>query len=399
MSEKKLSDNLTRRKRTTQANGEERPRRRRATPEETQSTQTETENQKKSGDGGGRSRLTGTAILVFLGSMLGTLLGTFTSINDMFDSLDRVQEVFNPPTQLCVAGSNTILGEGLGMAAQWEVAYEEANPIDVVIQGIGSLAGVEAAVSGDCVHVLAMSEAMTNEQYRTLEENGVGLQCAAEIGYDVIAFVTDQNNDLHNILERRMESILTGRITNWSEVRGGEDQPIYIHARPGSGTTDYVLKQFRYELGAELLPPRANYIECYGNSECLDMTLATPGSLYWVSTAWMRTQPPRYLRVLPILQGDEAAINPLVDDFDIRAYPNQLVRPLYMYVLDSPNMNADQRQQAVDFLTYVRSVSGQQILEDNHFYTYFARPLEVQVEFPPGFEERDEGLRPVCMTS
>lgn len=55
------------------------------------------------------------ATLVFLGSLLGTLIGTFASLNDLSESLRLVGNFFNPPTVLCVAGSNTILGEGLGI--------------------------------------------------------------------------------------------------------------------------------------------------------------------------------------------------------------------------------------------------------------------------------------------
>lgn len=394
MSEDKPRPENPKRRRTAQSTGNSSRRQRPQAPQPTVPLSPEQSENNENG----RSRTTGVAILVFMGSMLGTLLGTFTSINDMFDSLDRVNEVFNPPPQLCVAGSNTILGEGLGMAAQWEEVYEESSEVDVVVKGIGSLAGVDAAAAGECVHVLAMSEAMTPSQYDTLQANGIEIACAAEIGYDVIAFVTDKNNQLSSLLERRMESILTGRITDWEDVRG-DPQPIYIFARPGSGTTDYVLKQFRYDLGAELLPPRANYIECNSNSECLDLTLATPGALYWVSTAWMRTQPPQYLRVLPILQGDEAPINPLRDNVDIRDYPRQLVRPLYMYVLNNPNMTEEERSRARDFLQYIRSVEGQQILESNFFYTYFDQPREVPLDFPEGFEVPDEGIRSVCHTS
>lgn len=336
------------------------------------------------------------AVLIFLGSLLGTLLGTFTSINDLFESFNRVETLLNPPAQVCVVGSGTILGEGLGMAAAWEAAYEaNTDNIDVNINATGSLAGVDAAVAGDCVHVLAMSEALPSSDYRRIQESGREVACAAEIGYDIVAFISDINNPVSTLLERRMSSILTGRITNWDEV-GGEDQTITIYARPGSGTTDYVLKQFRYPAGAEVFPPNANYIECASNSECLDRTLATPGALYWVSTSWMHTQPEQYLRVLPILQSDERPINPLRDDFRIREYPRQLVRPLYMYVLSGEGISAEQTAQARDFLRYVRSVSGQQVIEENFFYTYFDQPRDVPLDFPPGFSTDTSGPRDVC---
>jgi ABC-type phosphate transport system substrate-binding protein len=336
------------------------------------------------------------AILVFLGSMTGTLLGTFTSINDLYESIERIEDVVNPPAEVCVAGSNTILGEGLGMAAQWEAGFEsETERINVTVNPTGSLTGLQLAVDRGCVHVLAMSEAMTDEQARELEDNNVEIQCAAEIGYDVIAFVTHNDNELPSLLERQMSGVLMGRYTSWEDVYG-EDQSIYIYARPGSGTTDHVLREFGWALGAEEFPPEASYLYCDTNGDCLDKTLSTPGSLYWVSTSWMRTQPPRYLRVLPILPGDERPINPLVDNFNIQQYPDKLVRPLYMYVLNNGTMDEQDEKNAETFLRYVRSVNGQEILENNHFYTHFNRPVEVNLNLPRGFSERTDGPRTIC---
>jgi phosphate transport system substrate-binding protein len=336
------------------------------------------------------------AVLVFLGSMIGTLLGTFTSINDLYESMQRIEDVVNPPAQVCVAGSNTLLGEGLGMASRWERGFEdEQERVNVTVNPTGSIDGLQLAADGGCVHVLTMSEAMTEQQERALADNNVEIQCAAEIGYDVIAFVTHNDNDLPSLLERQMSGVLTGRYTSWEDVYG-DDQPIYIYARPGSGTTDYVLKEFGWALGERIFPPDARYYNCSTNGDCLDKTLSTPGALYWVSTSWMRTQPPRYLRVLPILQGDERPINPLVDDFNIQEYPEKLVRPLYMYVLNTDSMSESAASTAEAFLRYVRSVDGQAILEDNHFYTHFNRPIEVTINLPSGFSERIDGPRTIC---
>jgi len=343
-----------------------------------------------------QNRSRSVATLVFLGSLLGTLIGTFASLNDLSESFSLLGNFFNPPTVMCVAGSGTILGEGLGMAATWEENYEIRNPeIDLQVNATGSVDGVRLAAEGGCVDVLAMSEALTADQLTLLNDNGVDVECAVEIGYDIIAFVTDSNNSLPALLERLMGNVLTGRYTNWDQVRGN-DQTIYIYARPGSGTTDYVLRQFGWQLGERQLPPNANYIECDSNSDCLDLTLSTPGSLYWVSTSWMRTQPSQYLRVLPILRGDERPINPLRDDFDIREYPGSLVRPLYMYVLGNSNTDEATRDRGRNFLRYVRGVDGQQILEDNYFYTHFNQPEGVELDFPEGFPTEVDGPRVLC---
>jgi ABC-type phosphate transport system substrate-binding protein len=338
-------------------------------------------------------------LIVFLGSLLGSLLGVAADLGQAADTFERFQRLTYP--ELCVVGSNTILGEGIEMAQDWARAFEERHQVRVRIEGVGSVRGVENAIAGGCVHVLAMSEPMTDAQYVGLTSNGVALTCAAEIGYDVLAFVTHSTNTLAAVNARSLRGVLVGATRSWRQL-GGAEQPIRLLARPGSGTTDFVLQGVaRYVdpniFDDQYFPPNTNYTACPSNNVCLDRALSTPGSLYWVSTAWMRTQPAEYIRVLPVLQGDERAIDPLRENVDLNEYYSPMIRPLYLYVLRGRNTDERTLELAQEFLTFVRSVAGQQILERHHFYTFFKPPTGVRVAMPPGFEPDSTGLRPVCV--
>jgi hypothetical protein len=77
---------------------------------------------------------------------------------------------------------------------------------------------------------------------------------------------------------------------------------------------------------------------CQNNTTCLNAVLNKPGSLYWVSTAWLRTQPPRYLRPILVWYGEslETPLPPrcaTVESptcFETNKYHPDLVRPLYI---------------------------------------------------------------------
>jgi ABC-type phosphate transport system substrate-binding protein len=341
------------------------------------------------------------ALLIFFGTLLGTLLGAVADLGEATQTIERFQELFNPPPTLCVVGSDTILGEDLQLSVDWEREFEKRQRVDVVIDAIGSGNGVRRAAEGGCAHVLAMSEAMSQAQYQTLQAAGVQVQCAAPIGYDVIAFVTDINNRIATLQYRDLSRILDGRVSDWSALDRRQAEPITIWARPGSGTTAHIMTRFTppYSGDSEQNFPSTNYAYCYSNEACLDETLATPGSLYWVSVAWMRTKPPRYLRVLPILSGDERPINPLQDNFTLDEYPSRLVRPLYLYVVIGPNMSAEQAELAREFLTYARSVNGQAVLEQRGYITYFDKVKDILIELPPTFvPDRNTGRIPVCLS-
>lgn len=351
------------------------------------------------------------AVLIFLGTLLGSLIGAVADLGDAAQTVEQFGDIFNPPPQLCIAGSDTILGADLQLGQSWQAEFEQDRRVQVSIDAIGSGAGVRRAIEGGCVNVLAMSEAMTAQQFNNLLGAGVTIECAAEIGYDVIAFVTDISNRVGSLRRNQLYGILRGTITDWSEVRSGGDESIYILARPvaDSGTTKHVMvniiqyQQDFFPGGDDLnndgIPEQPNYITCTSNEACLDLTLATPGSMYWVSSAWMRTKPPRYLRVVPILRNDDARpINPLTDDFELAEYPSTLARPLYMYVVSRQNTSAADTAVAREFLDYVRSLGGQEVLEEHAFITYFDSTANIPINLPSGFST-SSGVRAICKDS
>lgn len=363
-----------------------------------------------------RRRLSlGTAALVFLGSLFGSMLGTIADAGEAIRNLQELQVLTYP--DICVVGSDTILGEELGMAAAWEDAFEENNDVRIKLVATGSGRGVQMAAaqgtdefndladeyapagSPDCnsVEVIAMSEPMTEEQQATLAENDVEIACAAEIGYDIVVFITDINNPIREVVSRDMTSVLRGRIDNWNRLSTRYAQPITILVRAGSGTTEVVLDRMALwdSEGGETFP-EANYEVCDSNDDCLNRTLSTRGSLYWVSAAWMSTQPEQYLRVLSVSDGDTRSANPLEEDVVLSNYLPQLMRPLYMYVVKTDETSDEELQFAQDFLRYIRGVNGQQILEENFFYTHFDAPRSIVVPLPEGFDPVGTPSRSIC---
>ncbi|NDJ52951.1 MAG: hypothetical protein GYB68_07700 [Chloroflexi bacterium] len=338
------------------------------------------------------------AVLVFVGTLLGTLFGAVADFGGSLETIDNLRSLTYP--SLCLVGSSTILGDEVPMANQWREAYEAANDVNVQINSIGSVNGIDAAVNGECVHILAMSEPMTASQYQRLTTSGVEVQCAAEIGYDVVAFVTDPNNPIEDMDQEQLQNVLLGRTLEWWRVAGRSEGQIWIMARSGSGTTEFVLRNMGYNPTPEQeFPPDANYVVCDGNTDCLNDVLTTPGALFWVSVSWLRTQPEEYLHLIPVRKGggvDAVLIDPLEADVDLAQYPTALIRPLYMYVVDNTGGDTDATARAQDFLTYVRGVEGQQILEESSFFTHFNRPVDLTVPMPPGFEIPDVGLREIC---
>jgi ABC-type phosphate transport system substrate-binding protein len=213
---------------------------------------------------------------LFVVTFFGSLLGLAADLSDASGLAQPFLEVVDPAPEVRIVGSSTVLGEGIPMASDWQQEFEADKSwqtripligkvdrtVTVNIQGVGTLEDCQRAVVGQ-VNLLAASEPIPC--YDQLVAQGINVQGMAEIGYDVVAFVTDINNKVPEVDKREMISILNGSITNWAEV-GGDSQPIRVLARRGSGTTELVLDRFTGS--AEFRP---HFIECQSNGQCLDL--------------------------------------------------------------------------------------------------------------------------------
>lgn len=344
------------------------------------------------------------ALLVFLATLAANLVALIGSLADASDLIVPTLGLVEPMPRLHIAGSATILGDELRLATDWQAQFEALTAteaalplvgdvertVKVTMAPVGTLAGIEDALSGR-VNLLAASEPISSAALQRLATAGIGVTCAATIGYDVIGFVTNVNNRLPRALNaQELAGILAGTITDWSQV-GGAPERIRVFARQGSGTTDLVLRTY---VGTSEFP--AHLIPCDSQAECLNLTLSTPGSLYWVSTAWLRTQPRGYLHPVLIQEGQGSPVDPLSNGFDPSQYPADLVRPLYMYVLSSASMDTRSIDLAEQFLRYVRGVQGQQVLEAHYFHTHFTPPPGAAINLPPGFGLQRDGPPVVC---
>ena len=99
-------------------------------------------------------------------------------------------------------------------------------------QFTGSSAGVEAVTNGTA-DIGDVSRALTDEEKAGgLVENIVAL--------DGIAVVTDTANTATNLTTQQLKDIYTGKITNWSEVGGADQNIVVIEREIVSGTRDAV---------------------------------------------------------------------------------------------------------------------------------------------------------------
>ncbi|MCI6939315.1 MAG: phosphate ABC transporter substrate-binding protein [Succinivibrio sp.] len=105
----------------------------------------------------------------------------------------------------------------------------DGNGIDVTYNPTGSGAGI-AAVHEGRADIGLSSRGLKDAEKASLESR--------DLAYDAIVIVVNKNNPLSDINTEQLQSIYTGKITNWEQV-GAKSSPIVLIGREaGSGTRD-----------------------------------------------------------------------------------------------------------------------------------------------------------------
>lgn len=111
-----------------------------------------------------------------------------------------------------------------------EAIVETYPNLQLEPQFTGSSAGIEAVTNGTA-DIGDVSRALTDEEKAAgLVENVVAI--------DGIAVITDTANTATNLTTQQLKDIYTGKITNWSEVGGADQNIVVIGRESGSGTRD-----------------------------------------------------------------------------------------------------------------------------------------------------------------
>ena len=126
-----------------------------------------------------------------------------------------------------VVGSTTV--QPVVQSIADEFASVEPD-ISIEVQGVGSSAGIKAAIDGTA-NIGASSRELKDSE----KEAGVTEHILA---YDGIAVVVNKNNPVKELDSETVKKIFSGEITNWKEVGGNDADIIVISRESGSGTRD-----------------------------------------------------------------------------------------------------------------------------------------------------------------
>ena len=218
-----------------------------------------------------------------------------------------------------------------------EAITEDYPQLTLEAQFTGSGTGIKSAIAGK-VDIADASRALKDEEKAEgLVENIVAI--------DGIAIIVDNGNTVTDLTKQQLTDIYTGKIKNWKEV-GGQDQNIVVIGREeGSGTRD----GFESILDIEGVCNYANTLNETGS--VVAKVQKTPGAIGYVS--------------LDIVQNNDAVktvslegITPNADTIVSGAYILQ--RP---FVMGTMGPIEEQREQVQAVFKFLDSDHGKVVIE------------------------------------
>ena len=243
-----------------------------------------------------------------------------------------------PSGKIVIRGSNTI---GEELAPRLISEYKKEHPAaGFDLETKGTSYGMGALMGGFCdmagASRLPLKEELEVAQFRDVELNDY------VIGAYSVAVVVNATNPVGNLTREQVRDIFTGVIQNWKEV-GGPDAPIHLYIRdPISGT--YI--GFK-ELAMEN-KPYASEQNLFTNYAAVVVAVGRDVNGIGYSGFNLATHSGAKVVSIEGMEPTTAAVNQ-------GKYP--YARVLHLYT-----NKAKERPAALDFIQFIRSPHGQEVL-------------------------------------
>lgn len=249
-------------------------------------------------------------------------------------------------------GSDTIVN----LALAWAEAYREVQPdVSIAVTGGGSGTGIASLINGT-VDIANASREMKESEIEDARANGIE-PVEHLIAIDALAVIVNPENPIDRLTIDQLADIFSGRITNWKDVGGNDEDIVLVSRETNSGTHVYFLEQ----------------VVRKGESDITDIfapqTLLMPSSVG--ITSEIQRNPlaigydglgyvSEHEKMLAVAKdANSPYVMPSVASGADGSYP--IARGLYMYTAGEPT------GAIADYITWIKGPTGQQIVADLGF--------------------------------
>ena len=223
--------------------------------------------------------IAGLCILAMAFSMTACSGSSTTDENAGNETTTEAEGTEGTTGTVSVVGSTTV--QPVAQSIADEFASVEPG-ISVEVQGVGSSAGIKAAIDGTA-DIGASSRELKEEEKSTGITEHV-------LAYDGIAVVVNKENPVKDLDSETVKKIFEGEITNWSEVGGNDEDIIVISRESGSGTRDAFeeMMELTEEVDGATVPTlREDALICEGNGSVKASVASKTNAIAYLSLGYV----------------------------------------------------------------------------------------------------------------
>ncbi|ACL70908.1 phosphate ABC transporter substrate-binding protein [Halothermothrix orenii] len=238
---------------------------------------------------------------------------------------------------LFIQGSSTVLP----IAQKAAEVYMSKHDVHISVRGGGSGNGIAALIDG-AVDIADASRFIKNKEVSAAIANGI-YPVPHRVAKDSIAVVVHPGNPVSDLTVEELKGIYTGKITNWKEL-GGKDQEIVVVSRDSSSGTFAVFNDIANdgELNNEALRVTSRALLQASNGEARATVADTPGAIGYIGLGYLNDDV-KAVKLNGHLPSDSQYM---------------IVRPLYMFTNGWP------RGLTKKFIDFILSPEGQKIVKE-----------------------------------
>lgn len=252
---------------------------------------------------------------------------------------------------LQVKGSDTMVNLGQAWAETYMDAHKDAS---VAVTGGGSGAGIAAMLNGTA-DIAESSRSMKDDEMEQAKKNGITPK-EFKVGFDGIAVVVNPLNAVSSLTIDQLADIFTGKIANWKDV-GGADQEIVVLSREVNSGTHVYFKEHVLNKGdskgtVEFVPTALMISSSQGIA---DEVAQNAKAIGYYGMGYISDKQ----KVVNIAGADGKPVEPTAENVLSGAYP--ISRPLFVYTKGEP------AGLAKEFVDFILSPEGQEIVKKLDF--------------------------------
>jgi phosphate transport system substrate-binding protein len=214
----------------------------------------------------------------------------------------------------------------------------------VTVIGGGSGVGIAALLEGT-TDIAMSSRKMKFDEKVKFQESGKSL-VEKIIAYDALAVIVNPSNSISKLTRAKIESIFTGKVSNWKQV-GGADLKIIPYSRESSSGT--------YEFFKEHILMNKNYVSSIlsmpATGSIIQSVSQTKGAIAYVGLAYLE----KSVKELAVSFDGKTYVIPNEANAKNKTYP--VIRPLYFY------MDKKAEVKSKPLVDFIMSAEGQKIVE------------------------------------